>query len=392
MQIDKKKLVIPLLDLKREYSLLKKEIDAQIKECLTSQHWILGEKVAQFEKELSKYLKSKYVVGVNSGTDALLLCLRAQAIKAKNREYFDKKDEIITTPFTFAATAETIVRSGATPVFVDIEPGTFNIDTKSIRKAINKNTVGILPVHLFGRSCEMGTLSSIAKENNLFIVEDVAQAFGAECLIDCTKKLGTIGSCGAFSFFPSKNLGSYGDAGAVSTNDQRLADLITALRNHGQARQYDATYIGYNSRLDSVQAAILLAKLRYIDKFNTQRIKVAQKYSTGLKNIKNIQLPSTDCRVSAIDYRHVYSLYTITVTPSLRNAMLQFLNERGIGARIYYPLPLHEMDAFKTAKVSGSLINAGEAAKSVLSLPINPFLKDREIEYIIGNIKLFSKS
>lgn len=396
MPPNKKKFNIPLLDLKKEYAFLKKQIDRQIKECLATQHWILGEKVAQFENELARYLKSKYIIGVNSGTDALLLSLRAKAIGLKDKEYFDKKDEIITTPFTFVATAETIIRSGATPVFVDINPNTFNIDPELIKKAVNKNTVGILPVHLFGLACDMGEIIKIAKENNLFIVEDVAQAFGAEFE---KRKLGALGDCGTFSFFPSKNLGSYGDAGAISTNNKKLAELIKILRNHGQTRHYNAKYLGYNSRLDSFQAAILLAKLKYVNKFNARRIKIAQKYYNGLKEIKYIQLPtipSTQLRTSshkqsAINYNHIYNLYTIKVVSSIRDKMVKFLNNAGIKVRVYYPLPLHKMGAFKTAKISGSLINTEEASRSVLSLPINPFLKDKEIDYIIENIKVFSK-
>jgi dTDP-4-amino-4,6-dideoxygalactose transaminase len=202
------------------------------------------------EERAANYLNVKHAIGVASGTDALLLSLRALAIKIKNKEYFDKKDEIITTSFTFVATAEAIARSGATPVFVDIDPQSFNIDAENIKKAVNPNTVGIIPVHLFGRSSEMSAISKIARGKNLFILEDVAQAFGGQFH---GKKLGTLGLCGAFSFFPSKNLGSYGDAGLIATNDKFLADTIRILRVHGQTSQYNAKYIGYNSRLDSVQ-------------------------------------------------------------------------------------------------------------------------------------------
>ncbi|MBU1523445.1 MAG: DegT/DnrJ/EryC1/StrS family aminotransferase, partial [Candidatus Omnitrophica bacterium] len=232
-----------------------------------------------------------------SGTDALLLSLRALAIKEKNKEYFDKKDEVITTPFTFVATAEAIVRSGATPVFVDVNLATFNICPKEIKKAITKNTVGILPVHLYGNSCRMDEILKIAKENNLFVVEDTAQAFGGTystkgaCLPARQgsasggkgKKLGTIGNCGAFSFFPSKNLGGCGDGGLIATNNIRLAELVRILRNHGQIKKYNASYIGYNSRLDSIQAAILLVKLKYVDKFNQLRREIAKKYMRHLK-------------------------------------------------------------------------------------------------------------
>ncbi len=376
----KKQLNIPLLDLKREYTFLKKEINRQIKECLSSQHWILGEKTTQFEEKLSAYLGSKYAIGLNSGTDALLIALRAQAVKLKKKEFFDRRDEIITTPFTFVATAESIVRSGATPVFVDIDPQTFNIDPEQIKKAVNKNTAGIIPVHLFGCGCRMDKISAIAKEKGLFIVEDVAQAFGAED--GAAKKLGTIGECGAFSFFPSKNLGSYGDAGAVVTNDEKIADIITLLRNHGQRNQYDAEYIGYNSRLDSIQAAILLAKLKYIDKFNAARRNLAEKYDKGLEGVEFIQTHFTL-------KNHVYNLYTIKVPKKMRDRLLTFLNNKGIQARIYYPKPLHKMQAFKEAKQSGSLKNTEEAALTVISLPIDPFLSSREISYILEAVRRF---
>jgi dTDP-4-amino-4,6-dideoxygalactose transaminase len=310
--------------------------------------------------------------------------LRAQAIKIKNKEYFEKKDEIITTSFTFVATAEAIVRSGATPVFVDIDPATFNISPVQIKKAVSKNTVGILPVHLFGLACQMDEIVKIARENNLFMVEDVAQAFGAEYQ---GKKLGTIGNCGAFSFFPSKNLGGYGDAGLVTTNDEELAKYIAILRTHGQTKQYDASFIGYNSRLDTIQAAILLAKLKYVDKFNALRIKNAQKYSNVLRDIAGIQIPQY---IRCQKREHVYNLYTIKVDKDSRDKLVNFLNSQGIQARVYYPLALHEMKAFTEAKIAGELKNTEEATRSVLSLPIHPFLKNNEIERISNTFGSFA--
>jgi dTDP-4-amino-4,6-dideoxygalactose transaminase len=403
-----KKINIPLLDLKREYLFLKKEIDKQIKECLGAQHWILGEKVVELEKATAKYLGVKFAIGVASGTDALILSLRAIALKLKGKEYFDKKDEIITTPFTFVATAEAITRCGATPVFVDIDPCTFNINPREIKKAITENTVGIIPVHLFGRTCAMAEIMQIAKENNLFVVEDVAQAFGAECFLatpptsEVPRKLGTIGDCGAFSFFPSKNLGGYGDGGLVATNDDKIADLIRVLRTHGQTKQYEASFIGYNSRLDTIQAAILLAKLKYIDKFNATRINIAQKYNSILRNIKDIQLPTVDYRergraepprrgLSTVDYTHVYNLYTIKVPAYLRDELLKRLNSCGIQARVYYPLPLHQMPAFKETKISVQLKESEEATQAVISLPLCPFLKKAEIQYIASQLTAFLK-
>ena len=371
---------IPTVDLKKEHSFCKKQINRQIKECLAKQQWILGPKVYEFEKKVADYLGSKYTIGVSSGTDALVLSLRALAIKYRNKEYFDKKDEIITTPFTFAATAESIIRSGATPVFADIDPDTFNICPQSIKKAITKNTVGVIPVHLFGLSCDMGSICSIAKNNGLFILEDAAQSFGGRYE---DKKLGTLGNAGAFSFFPSKNLGSFGDAGLIATDNKKLADLIKVLRNHGQTKQYNADYIGYNSRLDSIQAAVLLAKIKHIDKLNNLRRKIAKNYNMLLSDIKELKTPLEP------DYAcHVYNLYTLRVS-SERNKLANYLNSKGIGARIYYPKSLDKMKAFKTAKIGSGLKEVKQAIDQVLSLPCHPFLSIKEKAYIIKAINGF---
>lgn len=377
---------IPLLDLKKEYLFLKKDIDRQFKACFESQHWILGEKVAEFEEKAAEYLGVKHAVGVASGTDALILSLCALALKLKGKERFDKKDEIITTPFTFIATAEAIIRAGATPVFVDICPDTFNIDPDKIKKAVNRNTVGIIPVHLYGQTCRMGEISKIAKENNLFILEDAAQAFGASYK---KRKAGTLGDLGAFSFFPSKNLGAFGDGGLIAGNNPELIKAIKILRNHGQAKQYKADYIGFNSRLDSIQAAVLLTKLKYIDKFNRLRIKIAAKYNRALKGIKQVQTPKlSSIKRQASSAEHVYHLYTLKV-PGRRNELLKYLNSKNIAARVYYPVSLCEMKAFKGAKVKKPLKAVEEVLSKVLSLPIHPFLTGVQIEYTAKNISSF---
>jgi len=375
---------IPILDLEREYKTLKKDIDKQLKDCLDSQQWILGPKVSEFEEKVAKYLGINYAIGVASGTDALLLSLKALVLKLKGKENFDKKNEIITTPFTFIATAEAIVRSGATSVFVDIDPDTFNISPSCIEKAITKNTVGILPVHLYGFPCDMIKISKIAKKYNLFTVEDCAQSFGASI---GAKKVGNFGDCGAFSFFPSKNLGGFGDGGLIVTNNKTIAELVKVLRKHGQTRQYKADYIGYNSRLDSIQAAVLLAKLEHINKFNNARIKVAKKYTQAFRNIKQIECPQLTTYNLKLKTKHVYHQYTIKV--SSRNALLKYLNSKGIGARVYYPFLLSGMKAFKECKYRGILKNAKEAALKSLSLPMHPFLKEKEINYIISAINKF---
>ncbi|MCM8786451.1 MAG: DegT/DnrJ/EryC1/StrS family aminotransferase [Candidatus Omnitrophica bacterium] len=370
-----------LIDLKREYNFLKKEINQQINDCLCSQQWILGDKVEELEEAISKYLNLKYTVGVASGTDALTISLQALALKLKGKEFFDEADQIITTPFTFIATAEAILRAGAKIVFVDIEPDTFNIDPKKIKNAITKNTIGILPVHIFGLPSAMDEIKKIAKENGLFVVEDVAQAFGAKFK---KRPVGSFGDVAAFSFFPTKNLGCYGDGGLVATDDFKVVESAKILRNHGQAKQYIADYIGYNSRLDSIQAAILLAKLKFVEKFNSLRKNVANKYNQALGAIKGITIPK-----QPKDCEHVYHLYTIKINKNLRDKLLNFLNRKGIQARVYYPVGLHKMKAFKCAKLTDELKITDEVTLSVISLPTHPFLEAEEIDYIIKTIESF---
>lgn len=373
---------IPIIDLKGEYNFLAKEIRREIKECFETHSWILGPKVAQLEEAVAQYVGMKYAAGVASGTDALILCLRALAISLKKKEFFNKKDEIITTPLTFIATGEAILRSGATPVFVDVEPATFNISSQAINKAINKNTVGVLPVHLYGLPSQMDEILKIARKNNLFVVEDAAQAFGAEFK---GKKAGSMGEAGVFSFFPSKNLGGYGDGGMVVTNNSKLARLVKILRDHGQEKKYNACFLGYNSRLDSLQAAILLAKLSSIDRLNKLRREIAKKYRVRLGDIKEIKLPC-----EPVDSVHAYHLYTVEVS-SQRDKLLKFLRSCRIDARVYYPVLLHKMRAFRNCKVKGSLKNAESLSEKILTLPMYPFLSDKQIDYVTYAIKKFFK-
>ena len=377
------KINIPLVDLKREYTFLKNDIDRHLSLVFKNQRWILGPALEEFEKKARQYLGAKYALGVASGTDALILSLRAFAFKLKKKDFFDKEDEIITTPFTFIATAEAILRAGARPVFVDIDPHTFNINPSSVENAVTRNTVGIIPVHLYGLAAEMNSIMDIAHKYGLFVLEDAAQAFGA---VYGSKRVGTIGTAGAFSFFPSKNLGGYGDAGLIAVNNSALYNYIKALRNHGQKRQYRADYLGYNSRMDSFQAAILLAKLKYIDKFNKMRRDAAEKYKEKLKDIKQIDLPIG----RGTEYSHIYHLYTVKVS-SGRNKLLRKLNEKGISARVYYPYLLSQMRAFEDCRVSGSLKNAKSILPKILTIPMHPFLREREIEYIADSIKRFFK-
>lgn len=380
---------IPLLDLKREYEFLKSDIDAQLQSCFAAQQWILGPKVAEFEEKVAGYLKVKSAAGVASGTDALIVALSALALRLKNKEFFDKEDEIITTPFTFVATAEAIVRAGATPVFVDIDPDTFNIAPEAVKAAVTKNTVGIIPVHLYGLACDMEAILGIAAENGLFVLEDTAQAFGAQYSAQGGgkgKRAGTMGDLGAFSFFPSKNLGGCGDGGGIATNNQELAETVKILRNHGQRKKYDADFIGYNSRLDSIQAAILLARLDYIDKFNEDRRQAAGQYNEAFRRIKQIQTP-----YEPENCRHVYHLYTIKVS-SRRDEFLKYLNAQGITSRIYYPVLLNKMKAFRDSRIGVPLKNTEKVLSEVLTLPLHPFLKEEEIGYVIGKVRNFFNS
>jgi dTDP-4-amino-4,6-dideoxygalactose transaminase len=379
---------VPLLDLKPEYEFLKKDIDKQFKACFSSQQWVLGPKVEEFEKKAAKYLNINYAIGVSSGTDALLLALRAACLKFKKKEFFNQKDEIITTPFTFLATAEVIIRAGAKPVFVDIDPDSFNISPEKIKKAVNKNTVGIIPVHLFGQACEMAAIKKIAKNNKLFIVEDCAQSFGAYFK---NKKLGTIGDFGAFSFFPSKNLGGFGDGGLITAKTKKDADLIKVLRNHGQTAQYRADYCGYNSRLDSIQAAVLLAKLKHIDKFNKKRIEIAQTYNRAFKDINQLKIPDVGRWTLDIGLSHIYHLYTIKLPAKTRAKFISYLNSKGVLARSYYPVSLNKMKAFNSAKVPHKLKNTDKVIKEVVSLPIYPFMEKSKIDYVIKVVLSFFK-
>jgi len=370
------KKMIPILDLKREYSFLKKDVEKQVKECFQTQAWINGPKVKELEAEISAYLKSDNCVSVASGTDALVVSLAALALKLRGKEFFDKKDEIITTPFTFVATGEAIVRAGAKPVFVDVDPLTYNINPQEIEKAITKNTVGIIPVHLFGLPCDMSKIMKLARKYKLFVVEDTAQAFGAEYK---GKKAGTIGDMGAFSFFPSKNLGGCGDGGMISAADKKLAESARIFKNHGQIKKYDARIIGINSRLDSLQAAILSVKLKQVDAFNRKRREIAARFSEAFSEIPQVKVP-----FEGKNYYPVYHLYTLRVEAK-RDDIVQALNDKNIGARVYYQKLLSDMTAFKGCKIKGKLSSARDLSRTTFSMPLHPFMTETEINHIINN-------
>ena len=396
---------IPLLDLTREYESMKEEIDGAIKKCLDHQKWILGPEVQELEEKVALYLGAAHCVGTSSGTDALVLAIRALAIKTKGQEYFDRGDLIITTPFTFTATGDAILRAGATPFFVDIDPGTFNIDPARIRAALSDKPpagsgpprfVGLLPVHLYGQVCRMDEIMALAEEYGLFVVEDVAQAMGASF---GTKKAGSMGDAGAFSFFPSKNLGGFGDGGMVSTKDPEIAGLLRMLLKHGGKDKYNVDHIGYNARLDTLQAAILLAKLTHLDHFNAHRRRIAEVYCEGLRGLEGIVLPlASDFMAASGDptvhggppaaYGHVFHQFTLRVTSGRRNALQQHLREAAIDSAVYYPLPLHRMGVFKEgrSRMRGDLVEADRAVGEVLSLPIEPLMTEEEQNRITGAI------
>lgn len=373
-----------MLDLKLEYNYMKNEIDFAIAKCLEHQQWILGPEVKELETKVSQYLGVKHCIGVSSGTEALIISLRGLAIKLCGQEYFKTKDEIITTPFTFTATGDAILRARAKPVFIDVDKETYNLDAEKVRKYLKKHhkVIGIIPVHLYGQACNMDEIMAIANEFNLFVVEDVAQAFGG---MWNNKKLGSIGTTGAFSFFPSKNLGGYGDGGMVATNDDVLAELIRMLIKHGGKDKYNVDHIGYNARLDTLQAAILLAKFKYIDEFNNRRKKIAQFYNEALKPIKGIKLPK-----ELSEGYHVYHQYTIRVLDGKRDELQQFLKEKGIATMVYYPVPLHQMKVFgDKMKVFGKLKNAERLCSEVLSLPIEPLFTEEDLKIVVETIKEF---
>lgn len=362
------------LDLNAQYKSIKKEIDSAIKRVLDGGVFIGGQEVEKLEEEIAKFCGVKYAIGVNSGTDALFLSLKALGI--------GRGDEVITTPFTFIATAEIIANLGAKPVFVDIEPKTFNIDVSKIKKAITKKTKAIIPVHLFGQMADMSEIMRIAKKYKLYVIEDAAQAIGAEYK---GRKAGTMGDFGCFSFFPSKNLGAYGDGGMVITNNKKLAEKIRLLRNHGSSskEKYLNLILGTNSRLDAIQAAILRVKLKYLKKWNEKRLKIAKYYNRNLKGVEDIRIPEI-----LPNRIHIFHQYTIRT--KYRDQLKKFLEKNKIPTMIYYPLPLHLQPAFKYwGYKKGDFPKAEKISKEVLSLPIYPELKKEEQNFIIKKIKEF---
>lgn len=385
------------LDLKSQYKSIKKEVDSAIKRVLDSSVFIGGPEVEAFEKEVAEFSGTKYAVSVNSGTDALFLSLKALGI--------GPGDEVITTPFTFIATAEVIANCGASPVFVDIDPKTFNINPDLVIKYLStlrtkKRPKAIIPVHLFGQMAEMEKIMKIARQYKLKVVEDAAQAIGAEIQLATNslkqttkkrKKAGSIGDLGCFSFFPSKNLGAMGDGGMIVTNNKKLAEKIRLLKNHGSSpkEKYINLILGVNSRLDAIQAAILRTKLKHLENWSKARAEKAEYYS---KYLSTYALTHLRTPIVASGHTHIFHQYTIKVDKQVRNKLVSYLKEQGIPTMIYYPLPLHLQPAFKyLGYKKGDFPEAEKAAKEVLSLPIYPELKKKDQDYIIGKIKEFFK-
>ena len=359
---------IPMVDLKQQYADIKDEIDSNILAALEATQFILGPNVQAFEKETAEYLGVKHAIGVASGTDALHLALAAAGI--------GPGDEVITTPFTFIATAEAIAYVGATPVFVDINKDTFNIDLQQVADAITEKTTAVIPVHLFGQPVDMPALKKLCDDKGLKIIEDCAQSFGAHIN---GQQTGSFGDAGAFSFFPSKNLGCYGDGGLITTNSDKMAEDIKVLRNHGSTKQYHHTVLGYNSRLDELQAVILRTKLKRIDDYNANRRRVDQTYKAMLADT-DIQMPVED----GTGY-HVYHQYTC-LHPQ-RDAIMQTLRDAGIACAIYYPIPLHQQEVFAKDCEGLSLPVTESVIQNCFSLPVYPELSEDKIQIIADTIK-----
>ncbi len=371
---------LQMVDLKSQYDKIKDTVNASIQEVLDTTSYINGPQVQSFQKNLEEYLDVKHVIPCANGTDALQIAMMALDLKPG--------DEVITADFTFAATVEVIALLQLTPVLVDVELVNMNISIDAIKKAITPKTKAIVPVHLFGRAANMEAIMRIANEYNLFVIEDNAQAIGANCRFSdgTKKKAGTIGHVASTSFFPSKNLGCYGDGGAIFTNDDALAHKIRGIVNHGMYVRYHHDVVGVNSRLDSIQAAVLNAKLPLLDTYNKERQNVARKYSAALEGNKNIVAPSIcdicDC--------HVFHQYTLRIIDADRNALMEHLLAKGIPCAIYYPIPLHLQKAYLDVRYKEEDFPVtNQLVKEVISLPMHTELDDEQIKFITDSVLEF---
>ncbi|UNY99323.1 DegT/DnrJ/EryC1/StrS family aminotransferase [Zhouia spongiae] len=371
---------IQMVDLKGQYEAIKDTVKGAIDEVLETSAFINGPYVHQFQKDLESYLGIKHVIPCANGTDALQIAMMGLGLKPG--------DEVITADFTFAATVEVIALLQLTPVLVDVNADDFNISVEAIKKAITPKTKAIVPVHLFGRCANMEAIMEIAAEHNLYVIEDNAQAIGASYLYKdgSKKKAGAIGHVAATSFFPSKNLGCYGDGGAIFTNDDELAHTLRGIVNHGMYERYHHDVVGVNSRLDSMQAAVLAAKLPRLDQYNEARYRAAQKYSAAFKGQEHIITPD----FSDNKEEHVFHQYTLRITNGKRDELVKFLNENGIPCGVYYPIPLHLQKAYTDSRYNEADFEVtNQLVKEVISLPMHTELDDEQIDFITSKVIAF---
>ena len=375
---------VPFLDLKAQYLKIKKDIDQAINEVVSEQHFILGPKVEALEETIAAYSSARYGIGVASGSDALALSLLALGIGSG--------DEVITTPFTFFATAGSVSKVGAKPVFVDIDPKTYNLDPSKIEERITSSTKAVMPVHLFGQCADMEPIKELAQRHNLWTIEDAAQAIGSDYKKDSTpsQRAGSIGDVGCFSFYPSKNLGGFGDGGMVTTNDEELARRLKLLRVHGASSKYYYQSIGVNSRLDALQAAVLLAKFRFLEEWTNKRRENAAYYD---QLFEKSDYQSLGIELPHVQYnnRHIYNQYVIRVPK--RDELREFLTKEGIGTDVYYPLPLHLQECYRDLGYKeGDFPHAEKAARDTLALPIYPELTREQQEYVASKVAEFLRT
>ena len=368
---------IQMVDLKGQYEKIKTEINNGIQSVIDSSTFVKGGMVTTFQHNLERYLGVKHVIPVGNGTDALQISLMALGLQ--------RGDEVITPTFTFVATAEVVALLGLTPILVDVDPDTFCMSVESVKKAITPKTKAIVPVHLFGQNADMEAILQIAKEHNLYVVEDACQSIGAEYTFSNGQKVksGCMGHIGCTSFFPSKNLGCFGDGGAIFTNDDTLAQEMQCIANHGMTVRYHHDKIGVNSRLDSIQAAILDVKLRYLDSYISARQAAAQYYDKAFANQAKIAIPARNPNST-----HVFHQYTLKLHSSIdRNAVQEKLKTLGIPAMLYYPVPLHLQKAYRNERYQeGDFPNAETLSQTVLSLPMHTELDEEQLEYITQNL------
>ncbi|MBT8272296.1 MAG: DegT/DnrJ/EryC1/StrS family aminotransferase [Bacteroidia bacterium] len=378
---------IQMVDLKGQYEHIKEKVNSSVLEVIESTAFINGPKVHEFQKNLENYLGVKHVIPCANGTDALQIAMMGLGLKPG--------DEVITADFTFAATVEVIALLGLTPVLVDVEPDTFNIDIKAVERAITTRTKAVVPVHLFGQCANMDALMKLAEAHDLYVIEDNAQAIGASYVSENGSKLkaGTIGHVASTSFFPSKNLGCYGDGGAIFTNDDKLAHIIRGVVNHGMYERYHHDVVGVNSRLDSIQAVILNEKLTHLDNYNKARQAAARKYDEAFRNEPHIITPVTVKNCAEICEHcdcHVFHQYTLKVKNTDRDALVKHLNENGIPCGVYYPIPLHNQKAYQDSRYNeADFPVTNQLVKEVISLPMHTELDNEQIEFITSKVKAF---